>query len=354
MISNGERKIKFTFPILTLNKGGAQRMLVDITNDLVDSGHEVTILMLKNSNNEYHVRSKVIYGKNTGILTADDYPNSDVIVSNFYTTVDSAHQASQNGKGLHIRFSLCYEPIFLPDQHLSFKSYFKAPYLVILSKYQQELIKLLHGLTGQIVPIYVNPNFQNLNIRHQNKTLQISAIVRMPEGGWAWHRDQDYLLQQLTIVKNQFPHIQLNLICPPNEFAKSQTLQNINKNSFRFYTPANDQELCHIYSQSDIFVTSSIYEAAPLPGLEAMKCGAALAAIYAGGNLEYGRHEKNCLMSNRHESRLASDIIRLIENPELRSKLAKQGQQDAEQWTLKRSCSAFERICINALNDLKK
>ncbi|MBY0159618.1 glycosyltransferase family 4 protein [Cytobacillus oceanisediminis] len=352
MLKRGERKIKFTFPILTLNKGGAQRMLVDITNDLVGRGHDVTILMPKNSNNEYDIRSKVIYGKNVRFLTADDYPNSDIIVSNFFTTVDSAHQASQNGKGLHIRFSLCYEPIFLPDQPLSFKSYYKAPYLVVLSKYQQELIRILHGLTGQIVPIYVNPNFKNLNIRNNDEVLRISAIVRMPEGGWAWHRDQDYLLQQLSIVKNKYPHIQINLICPPNEFAISQNLQNISKNSFRFITPSNDPELCNIYSQSDIFVTSSIYEAAPLPGLEAMKCGAALAAVYAGGNLEYCRHEENCLMSYRHESRLASDIIRLIENPVLRSQLAKKGQQDAEQWTLQRSSSAFEQICVSALKDL--
>ncbi|MFJ7470112.1 glycosyltransferase family 4 protein [Peribacillus frigoritolerans] len=351
---NDKKKIKFTFPILTLNKGGAQRMLVDITNFLVDRGHDVTILMLKNSNNEYDVRSKIIHGKSSDCLTVNDYPKSDIIVSNFYTTVDSAHQASQNGKGLHIRFSLCYEPIFLPDQHLSFTSYYKAPYLVILSKFQQELISLLSGLTGQIVPIYVNSIFQNLNIRHLNPTLQISAIVRMPEGGWAWHRDQDYLLQQLTIVKTQYPNIQINLICPPNEFKRSQTLQNIEKtNSFRFFTPANDEQLCKLYSQSDIFVTSSIYEAAPLPGLEAMKCGSALATVYAGGNIEYCRNEVNSLMSYRHESRLASDIIRLIDNPALRTQLAKQGQQDSEQWTLQRTASTFEKICKSALNDLK-
>ncbi|WP_172827345.1 glycosyltransferase family 4 protein [Fictibacillus arsenicus] len=348
-----DKKIKFTFPILSLNKGGAQRMLVDITNYLVDRGHDVTIIMLKNSINEYNVRARIIHGKSAERLSASDYPKSDIIVSNFFTTVESAHQASLNGKGLHIRFSLCYEPIFLPDQNLSFHSYYKAPYLVILSKYQQKLISLLTGLTGQIIPIYVNPNFKNLKVRHHNPTLQISAIVRMPEGGWTWHRDQDYLLQQLNLVKNRYPNLQFNLICPPNEFAKSQILQNIkNAKSFRFFTPANDQELCQLYSQSDIFVTSSIYEAAPLPGLEAMRCGAALATVYAGGNTEYCNHESNCLMSYRHQNRLASDIMRLIDNPALRIKLASQGELDSQQWTLQRTASAFEQICKAAICDI--
>jgi glycosyltransferase involved in cell wall biosynthesis len=349
------KKIKFTFPILSLNKGGAQRMLVDITNYLADRGHDVTILMPQKSINEYDVRAKIIHGNSVGSLEEKDYPKSDIIVSNFFTTVTSAHQASQNGKGLHIRFSLCYEPIFLPDQALSFQSYFKAPYLIVISKYQQELISLLHGLKGQIVPAYVNPNFRDMSIRHQNPTLQISAIVRMPEGGYAWQRDQDYLLQQLTLVKNQYPYIQFNLICPPKEFANSQSLQTLKKtNAFRFFTPANDEELCWLYSTSDIFVASSIYEAAALPGLEAMKCGAALATVYAGGNTEYCRHEENCLLSYRHENRLASDIIRLIENPSLRKSLATHGQEDSEQWTLQRTCSKFEQICESALNDIHK
>ncbi|MDQ0415202.1 glycosyltransferase [Mesobacillus stamsii] len=349
MMMEKEKRMKFTFPILSLNKGGAQRMLVDIANSLVDRGHDVTILMPKYSIKEYDVRAKILYANDT-TLQWSDYPPSDIIVSNFYTTVDSAQQAFEKGRGLHFRLSLCYEPVFLPNQDVTFPSYFEAPYLLLLSKHQQELVHLLHGLKGQTIPIYVSPNFVDQELRAENKNLQISAIVRKPEGGDAWHRDQNYLFEQLYNVKHHYPDLQYNFICPPREFEHSPFLQELKKsNRFVVHTPQNDVELCSLYSQTDIFVASSIYEAAQLPGLEAMKCGAALATVYSGGNTEYGRHEETCLMSYRHENRLAADIIRLIEHPALRKEIALNGKQEAEKWTLTRSVDTFENICRTAL-----
>ena len=38
-------------------------------------------------------------------------------------------------------------------------------------------------------------------------SLQITAIVRKPEGGFSWHREQDYLIDQLKMVKTQHPDI---------------------------------------------------------------------------------------------------------------------------------------------------
>lgn len=346
-----KKKLSFTFPVLTLCKGGAQRMLADISNGLVERGHNVTILMPPHGDVEYETKANLIRSKDA-TLSESDYPNSDIIVSNFYSTVPSAHEASENGKGKHVRFSLCYEPVFLPNQDISFQSYNHTPYLIVISQYQKELISLLHGINGMVIPIYVNPNFKNLNLRSSNDKLNISAIVRIPEGGYSWQRDQNYLIEQLRIVKSQFPNLKFNLICPPNEMENSPSLKQLQEsNEFHFYTPANDEELCIYYNMADIFVTSSIFETAVLPGLEAMKCGAALVAVYAGGNTEYSRHEQNSLMSYRYENRLALDIIRLIENPNLRQKFVEEGQKETELWTLEKSVATFENICYSFMEN---
>ncbi|WP_249597710.1 glycosyltransferase [Peribacillus frigoritolerans] len=79
-----------------------------------------------------------------------------------------------------------------------------------------------------------------------------------------------------------------------------------------------------------------------IPGLEAMKCGAALVTTYNGGNLDYCRHEDNALISYRYENRLGNDILRLIEDPSLRTRLAHSGEKEAEKWTWERSVTAFE------------
>jgi glycosyltransferase involved in cell wall biosynthesis len=299
---------------------------------------------------EYPVHSTVIRSKGP-IIAESDYPKSELIVSNFFSTVPSAHQANLNGKGIHIRFSLCYEPIFLSDQNISFPSYNLTPHLLVLSNHQKKLIHLLHGIQGSIVPMHVNSNFRNLNIRRNNKKLTIAAIMRLPEGGFSWQRDQDYLIQHLKYIKKKYPHITINLICPPNEFNSSLKLKKLKKeNIFSFYTPAIDEALCTHYSEADIFVSSSIIDTGGLPGLEAMKCGAALVTVYSGGNADYCKHEENCILSYRYENRLSADIERLIKDSILRKKLSINGEKEANQWNLNKSVSAFEAICLNILN----
>jgi len=336
--------MKLTFPIETLSLGGGQRMLAEITNGLAMRGHDVTILMPPQGKIDYPTNAKLIRTK-TETIEESDFPISDIIVSNFYSTVPTAHAASQNGKGMHIRLSLCYEPPFLHNNHLSFMTYNLTPHLIVLSESQKQIIYHIHGIKGKIVPVGISNTFRNMNIRSDKTPLQISAIVRKPEGGFSWHRDQEYLISQLELVKTVHPNVIINLISPPDEFYHSPILQNIKKtHSFRWFTPANDIELCHHYNQTDIFVNSSIYDSASIPGLEAMKCGATLVTTYNGGNLEYCRHGKNALISYRYENRLSDDILRLIADPVLKSQLAQAGEKEALKWTWERSVETFEQV----------
>lgn len=340
--------MRFTFPILTLCKGGAQRMLVEITNGLVRKGHQVTILMPSGGEINYRLQSKLLK-TNHPVLKESDFPVGDIIVSNYYLTVHTAQLASEMGKGKHIRLSLCYEPAFLPDNHVSFPTYHITKRLIVLSKWQQQLIFLLHGIQGNIVPVGVDGFFKNLNFRDQQPQITVSAMIREPEG-FAFHRDQHYLLNQLEQIRRMYPRIQIHLICPHKELINSPALQGIRaSNRFRFFTPANDEELCYCYNQTDIFVTSSTYETANLPGLEAMKCGAALVATNAGGNADYCIHEHNGLFSYRHENRLKANIVRLIENPSLRKRLAAQGEKDIMKWTWERSVNLFEETAVKLI-----
>ncbi|MNW70109.1 hypothetical protein D3C74_493010 [compost metagenome] len=47
-------------------------------------------------------------------------------------------------------------------------------------------------------------------------------------------------------------------------------------------------------------------------------------------------------MSYRHENRLAADIVTLIEDRELRQRLAARGEQDSLQFTWERSVQIFQ------------
>lgn len=335
--------MRFTFPILTLSHGGAQRMLVELTNGLTARGHQVMIVMPLGGAVSYNVRSSLRVTDHT-LLRESDLPVSDMIVSNFYTTVPVSDAASRNGKGIHVRLSLCYEPLFLPFSDVSFPSYNMTDKLIVLSRWQQELIQLSHGISGSIVPVGLSTTFRNMQIRHRlQEPLNITAILRKVEYGFSWHREQDYLIQQLDWVKQNLPWVNINFISPPDEFYSSDWLQALKASGkYRFFTPSNDEELCYHYNCSDIFVSSSIFDTGSLPGLEAMRCGAALVSVYSGGNLEYASHEENCLLSFRYENRLADDVIRLIQDPALRNRLAAQGEADSLSWTWENSVSRME------------
>jgi len=335
--------MRFTFPILTLCRGGAQRMLAELTNRLSAIGHEVTIIMPRTGLIEYEMKCRIVMtGKKD--LVVEDFPAGDVIVSNFYTTVAVAQQASELGRGVHVRLALCYEPSFLPDNNLSFSSYHICSNLMVLSRWQQEIVRLNHGIKGRIVPVGLNPDFFNQGIRGKGSRLVVSAIVRKPEGGFSGHREQDYLLQQLNLVKELHPEVDLYLITPPGELSESIVLQSLQRDgSYHIRTPDNDTELCYHYNESDIFVSSSTYDTGSLPGLEAMRCGAALVTTYAGGNMEYCVHGHNCLMSYRYENRLALDIIQLVEDKKLRLQLAAEGEKDSQRFTWAKSMDIFHK-----------
>lgn len=197
--------MRFTFPILTLSHGGAQRMLIELTNGLTAIGHQVTLLLPVDGVISYDVRSNVVRSS-LMTLNVQDFPPGDVIVSNYYTTVPIAQEASNQGKGIHVRLSLCYEPPFLPDNSLSFPSYHVTEHLIVLSRWQQDLIRLNHGITGSIVPIGVSSSFKNMKIRHSlQEPLNVTAILRNVERGFSWHREQDYLIEQLDLVKSFVP-----------------------------------------------------------------------------------------------------------------------------------------------------
>jgi glycosyltransferase involved in cell wall biosynthesis len=158
-------------------------------------------------------------------------------------------------------------------------------------------------------------------------------------------------MEHLRYIKKKYPHVTINLICPPNEFNRSVKLKTLKKEStFRFYTPSIDQALCTHYSEADIFVSSSIIDTGGLPGLEAMICGAALVSVYSGGNFDYCKHEENCILSYRYENRLSADIERLIKDSTLRKKLSINGEKESNLWNVENSVAAFERICLNVLN----
>jgi glycosyltransferase involved in cell wall biosynthesis len=110
----------------------------------------------------------------------------------------------------------------------------------------------------------------------------------------------------------------------------------------------SQQELRECYNQASIFVAPARTEGWPLPPAEAMLCGSALAATDIGGHREYAVHEETALLSPASEpEKLAENVLRLVRHPELRTRIARQGQDCIQKFTWTKAVDSFEVLLMN-------
>ncbi|MFC5468841.1 glycosyltransferase family 4 protein [Cohnella suwonensis] len=334
--------MRITFAVDSLQRGGSQGTLADLTNLLSRRGHDVTILMPAAGQVDYDLRHPLVrIGRDR--LEPHDYPLSDLIVSTHCSTVKSSQSAVECLGIPHIRYSLCYEPLELPGHPDQYTSYQATSRLIVVSEWQRQLMHTLYGVEGIVVPSGIHPMFDNFHNRERLSRITVSAFARAQENV-ADAQNQPYLLEQLGLLKQSHPELDVHLICMPNEYAASPALQQLSSSGmFRVIVPSNDIELCYCYNQAHIFVTPSSFEMVASAGMEAMKCGAALVAVHSGGNSDYCRHGVNGLISTFHENRLREHIVCLVNDPRLRKRLARQGEKDAREWTRERTADLFEQ-----------
>lgn len=95
------------------------------------------------------------------------------------------------------------------------------------------------------------------------------------------------------------------------------------------------EELAALYASSDIYFSTSLYESYPLPPLEAMASGTAVAAVDNGGIQCYAKDGENCLLCPQGDIQAAAEALKiLLHDEEKRQRLAEAGRKTA----LEQSC----------------
>ena len=126
---------------------------------------------------------------------------------------------------------------------------------------------------------------------------------------------------------------------------------------FRVEWSLNSRQLRAFYNSISIFVFPSHFEGWGLPGMEALACGAALVAADSVGIRDYASHEETALIVPPGRPDLLSAAVeRLIEDQELRHRLARQGEAKVRRFTWERAVNALEGLLVktatvNAVNE---
>jgi glycosyltransferase involved in cell wall biosynthesis len=109
--------------------------------------------------------------------------------------------------------------------------------------------------------------------------------------------------------------------------------------------PSQEMLVESIYNGSSIYLYPSWSEGFGLTAAEAMACGCAVVSTDSGGVRDYAEHEVTALLSPpRNPGALAANVLRLLDDDDLRVRLAKAGHECIQEFTWERSAALLEQF----------
>ncbi|MGU9999232.1 glycosyltransferase family 4 protein [Latilactobacillus curvatus] len=147
-------------------------------------------------------------------------------------------------------------------------------------------------------------------------------------------------LKAINIVREKYPDVRVIF------FGVNKRNSQIPDYAEYYHNPSRSR-LREIYNEATIFLFPSVSEGWGLTATEAMQCGAALVATNNGGVADFGYDRKTALISDINDSvGLSENITALIDNRELRLKLARNGTETVNKMTIENSGKMFEEFLI--------
>lgn len=326
--------MKIVIPVLSLETGGT-RFIYQLANELVDKGHNVEIVLPENASVAWPIRTQITRVKE---LTPNTIPPADFILPNFWPTVFPAWESK---KGRVVRLSLGYEPLWVKEAEQARASYQIDAPIISISQWHRQIILQEIGRDSTVIPggadTAVFHPFPKKSLATGRPT--IAYILRSKEHGYTWKGSEDFwkACQGLALL---IPDVDIQVVTP--EGARYQASL-----PYQIVTANSDTEMALFYAQSDIFVSTSYFEAFSMPPLEAMACGTAVVTTDNGGNRDYARNGENCLVVPPSDiQQLTHSLAHLLTQERERNRLAQAGLQYAQSWTWRQSADKLEALLL--------
>ncbi|MGQ5708300.1 glycosyltransferase family 4 protein [Lactobacillus sp. PSON] len=154
------------------------------------------------------------------------------------------------------------------------------------------------------------------------------------------YKGSDQTLAILKELKQKYPLLKILM------FGTRKKPKNL-PNWITYYKNASQNKTIEIYNSIGIFVCGTIKEGFGLTGLEAMACGATLVSTNYLGVRDYAINNVNSLLSPVNEYRsLKSNLEMVMNNKELRIKLASAGVKTAQKFSWDEAYVKFKEIIL--------
>jgi glycosyltransferase involved in cell wall biosynthesis len=343
---------------------GGFRVVYEYSNQLVARGHEVTVvhaqrvksgpqkhLSLRQTARELRNRVfnilftpkigwqsidpkvKLLYVRDTGWR---HIPDGDVIFATSWNTVASVLQYKRS-KGTKFYLIQHYET-WLGPKDLVDQTWRSALNKVVVSKWLLSLGRELGAGRLEYIPNAVDHARYQLLQAVKDRPKQIAMMFSHVEFKGA--RDG---IEALEIAKKKHPDLSAIF------FGTGREAPWIPKWVRYYRDPPQEFIVNEIYNKSRIFLSSSWAEGFALPPAEAASCGCAIVATDSGGIADFIEDGITGLLSLPKDPKaLGENLCRLLENDELRVKLAETAYRRLKSFTWDRSAEMMERFILSS------
>ena len=205
-----------------------------------------------------------------------------------------------------------------------------------------------------VVPIGIDTDFfaPQTDIKRIPGRIVSTASADVPLKG------QKFLLEAIAKVRDEFPHVHLELVGKQREGSTTaETLNQLGLDDIvRFNQGISYEELVNLLASAEVAIVPSLYEGFSIPAIEALSCGAPLIASTGGALPEVaGPHLETCLAVPPGDSDALADQIKYaFQNPDLCRKIGLAGRQRViEKWSWRESAITTAEHCRTLLSSWK-
>ncbi len=205
-----------------------------------------------------------------------------------------------------------------------------------------------------VVPIGIDTDFfaPQTDIERIPGRIVSTASADVPLKG------QKFLLEAIAKVRDEFPHVHLELVGKQREGSTTaETLNQLGLDDIvRFNQGISYEELVNLLASAEVAIVPSLYEGFSIPAIEALSCCAPLIASTGGALPEVaGPHLETCLAVPPGDSDALADQIKYsFQNPDLCRKIGLAGRQRViEKWSWRESAITTAEHCRTLLSSWK-
>jgi hypothetical protein len=354
--------MKITFVVPGIGMSGGTRVVFEYANHLQKRGHDVTVIyplialtlgsgwsgpralvngiiesahnLVSNSKTDWFDLKARLLRVNT--LAEKYVPNADIIVATWWATT---YYVSRYDKRKGEKFYLIqhYEIWGGPKGQVENTYRLGFRNIVIstwLKNILQDKIKVpVADLISNAVDL--NQFYPDAEAK-ANKTIRILMPYRTEK----WKGVPDGI-KAFEIARENHPQVQLVMFGP----SRAGDLPGY----VEYHRSPYGERLRKIYNSCDIFLFPSHEEGFGLPPMEAMACNCAVAATSVGGIPDYTIPGVTALVSPpKSPELLAENLIRLIEDEELRKRIASAGCEYVKKFTWDKATEKLEKLFQDA------